>query len=85
MAARVTVFIDWQNVYGSARRTFHRPQDPYIDGQVDPLKLATWLTHRNADQALRQVRVYRGLPDSSKHPRPTGPTSDRQPPGQQLE
>lgn len=68
MAARVTVFIDWQNVYGSARRTFHRSQDPYVDGQVDPMKLATCLTHRNVDQELHQVRVYRGLPDSTRQP-----------------
>lgn len=68
MAARVTVFIDWQNVYGSARRTFHRPHDPYVDGQVDPVRLATWLTHRNADQELHQVRVYRELPDSTRQP-----------------
>ncbi len=68
MTKRVVVFVDWQNTYSSARRMFHDVGDPYTDGQVDPIRLGQWLTDRNADQVLAQVRVYRGLPDSTRQP-----------------
>lgn len=68
MTKRVVVFIDWQNTYNSARRTFHDSWEPYVRGQIDPLRLGHELAARNADQDLAQVRVYRGLPDSTKQP-----------------
>lgn len=68
MAKRVIVFLDWQNLYSGARRMFHSGYDPYSDGQVDPVLLGTWLASRNPGQALKQVRIYRGLPDSTKQP-----------------
>lgn len=68
MTKRVVVFIDWQNTYNSARRTFHQAWEPYVRGQVDPLRLGHELAGRNAEQELAQVRVYRGLPDSTKQP-----------------
>lgn len=69
---RVIVFLDWQNVYSSARRAFHDPYSPYMDGQVDPVLLAGHLTTRNPGQQLEQVRIYRGLPDSTKQPEAYG-------------
>lgn len=62
------VFLDWQNVYNSARRAFHQRHDPFMDGQVDPVLLAIHLAGRNTGQTLTQVRIYRGLPDSTKQP-----------------
>jgi uncharacterized LabA/DUF88 family protein len=62
------VFIDCQNTYNSARRTFHQSWEAYVRGQIDPLALGQYLADRNPDQVLAQVRVYRGLPDSTKQP-----------------
>ncbi len=68
MPKRVIVFLDWQNVYKSARRAFHDDYDAHMDGQVDPVLLGQHLASCNQDQMLEQVRVYRGLPDSTKQP-----------------
>lgn len=68
MQARVIVFVDWENVYRSARRMFHAPHDVFMDGQVDPVLLGMHLASRQPDRVLTQVRVYRGLPDSTKQP-----------------
>lgn len=68
MAQRVIVFLDWQNVYSGARRLFHSSHSPHVQGQVDPVLLGRWLAARNANQELKQVRIYRGLPDTSKQP-----------------
>lgn len=65
---RVIVFLDWQNVYGSARRAFHVPLDPFMEGQVDPVLLGQHLAGKNPGQVLKQVRIYRGLPGSTKQP-----------------
>lgn len=72
MTDRVIVFLDWQNVYASARRAFHHSWDTYIAGQVDPVLLGQVLAAKNPNQVLTQVRIYRGLPDSSKQPEAYG-------------
>lgn len=69
MTKRVIVFLDWQNVYSNARRLFHNSYDPYMNGQVDPVRLGQWLASRNQGQSLTQVRAYRGLPDATKQPK----------------
>jgi hypothetical protein len=67
MAARVVVFIDYQNVYQSARRAFHHPADPYWCGQVDPVRVAVRLAADSPfDRQLKQVRVYRGVPTGGR-------------------
>lgn len=69
MAARVVVFVDYQNAYSRAREFFHPPLSPFWEGQIDPLKLAELLAARSPfDRELRQVRVYRGRPDASRDP-----------------
>jgi uncharacterized LabA/DUF88 family protein len=67
--ARAAVFIDYQNTYSVARAAFHSWDAPYTDGQIDPLKLAELIVHKDVhDHELTQVRVYRGRPDSLKEP-----------------
>ena len=65
---RTAVFIDYQNVYHTARRAFHAPSDPASFGQIAPRKLAELLCRRQlrgasaSEARLEQVRVYRGMP-----------------------
>lgn len=63
MPLRTVVFLDYQNIYSTAREVFGdagpRP------GQVDPMRLAALLVSRSRDhRVLSGVRVYRGQPDS---------------------
>jgi len=46
MPARVTVFLDYQNVYRRARDAFCLPLDPATCGQVSPIALARLITSR---------------------------------------
>lgn len=73
--ARVTLFLDYQNVYSSARRAFHQPLDPGHCGQVDPCALGELIVEQRRKRypsELQTVRVYRGLPDASKQPKAYG-------------
>lgn len=72
MAKRVVVFLDWQNVYKGARESFHQAGDPSTDGQVDPVRLGQRIAQMVPDGKFQQVRVYRGLPSSSKDPKGYG-------------
>ena len=66
-ADRVAVFIDYQNVQGSARRCFHPDDAPGHAGQVDPLALAELLvSRRKRPSELVDVRVYRGRPSPDR-------------------
>ncbi|HEX9334827.1 MAG TPA: NYN domain-containing protein [Pseudonocardiaceae bacterium] len=61
------MFIDYQNVQGSARRCFHPAHAPGHAGQVDPLELAKLLvSRRNRPSELTDVRVYRGRPSPDR-------------------
>jgi uncharacterized LabA/DUF88 family protein len=69
---RVKVFIDYQNVYHSARRSFGLWNDHPIAGHVRPLRLGVLLkqlgdTH-DPNRELIEVRVYRGEPTNKSHP-----------------
>ena len=78
MAERVVVFLDYQNVYRSARRAFCDPFAPHWEGQIDPVRLAELIVRkRNTVGVLEQVRVYRGQPDSTRDPKGYG-ASQRQ-------
>lgn len=65
---RIAVFIDYQNVYHSARRAFHTRNSPPSFGQISPLALAQLVCNRrtpgfgSASGQLEDVRVYRGMP-----------------------
>lgn len=70
MADRVIVFLDYQNVYQGARRTFHGHGEPHWRGQINPLILAQHLAADSPfDRELAEVRVYRGQPDGKLDPR----------------
>lgn len=66
-AVRVTVLLDWQNVYNHAREAFHSPGDHHTKGQVDPLDLAEVLAAKVGGN-LTAVRIYRGMPDNAFDP-----------------
>lgn len=69
---RVTVFIDYQNLYHSARESFTDPRlAPPTDGHVHPVQLGILLTDRgktiDSYRELVEVRVYRGQPGPKSH------------------
>lgn len=68
-SVRVTVFLDWQNVYHHAREAFHSPGDPGLKGQINPADLGEVLTSRVPGGVLSAVRIYRGMPDNAYDPR----------------
>ena len=73
MADRVVLFLDYQNVYMSARSLFHPIGTPHWNGQIDPLALGRLLVERSPyDRELTGVRIYRGIPDSTKDPKGYG-------------
>ncbi len=70
MPDRVIVYLDYQNVYKTAREMFHGPDAFYTAGQVDPARLGALLVERSPfDRILAGVKVYRGVPDSTRQPR----------------
>ncbi|NAS24766.1 NYN domain-containing protein [Herbidospora sp. NEAU-GS84] len=71
MPDRVILFLDYQNVYKGARETFHEPSlAPGRDGQIDPLRLGTWLIENSRyERELTEVRIYRGRPSASRDPK----------------
>lgn len=64
------MFVDYQNCYRRARGAFfNHPIDPHFHGQVDPLKLGQHLAADSPyDRLLSEVRVYRGMPSSTRDP-----------------
>lgn len=70
MPDRVVVFLDYQNIYNGARRTFGKFHDPHWCGQVHPVSLAEHLAADSPfDRELAQIRIYRGQADSKRDPR----------------
>lgn len=75
---RVTVFVDYQNVHGWARRCFHPIGTHPSDGHIDPLRLGQHLVgRRQRPSQLHQVRIYRGRP-SPVHQTRAAAANDRQ-------
>ena len=78
MAKRLVLFVDYQNVYRRARGVFHDHEtSPHWDGQIHPDALGHLIVRmsHDSDRVLHQVRVYRGLPDSTKDPKGYGAAS----------
>ncbi len=70
-STRVAVFVDWQNVYKTAREAFGLQDAPNERGNFSPFKLARILAAGNGRGTvgvLLRVEVHRGLPSSSKDP-----------------
>lgn len=75
---RVLVFLDYQNMHGWARRSFHPASAPPAVGHVDPLRLANLLVRRRRrPSVLHGVRVYRGRPLPTHQPKAAA-ANDRQ-------
>ncbi len=82
VADRVMVFVDYQNVYGWARRQFHGINPASADGHVDPLRLGQHLVScRQRPSELEQVRVDRGRPNPDNKPTQRRPMIGKQPRG----
>ena len=69
---RVAVFIDYQNLYHGARRTFGGPHtDAPGFGHVDPVALARLLVHLgravDPERVLWNTSIYRGEPGYKSH------------------
>ena len=67
-STRVVVFVDYQNAYRAARRAFHDDSaSPAPLGQFHPDRLGEHIaaSGQRPGRVLEQVRVYRGMPDSS--------------------
>ncbi|NEK96613.1 NYN domain-containing protein [Modestobacter muralis] len=78
MADRLVVFIDYQNVHGSARRQFFPAGSHPAEGHIDPLRLAHLLAKRRSRQTLVEgVRIYRGRPNPIHQAR-SAAANDRQ-------
>ena len=78
MARRVVLFVDYQNIYRRARGVFHDHEtSPHWEGQVYPDALGRLIVRmgHDTDRVLHQVRVYRGLPDSTRDPKGYGAAS----------
>ena len=69
---RVKVFVDYQNLYHSARRSFCDPEAHPIVGHVRPLRLGILLKQLGepGDPAreLTKVALFRGEPTTRSHP-----------------
>ncbi len=75
MSARVALFVDYQNVYMTAREAFCRPSDPSSFGQIDPSRLAQLICDRalppgaEIPRIVSDVRVYAGRPSQHRDPK----------------
>ena len=70
--ARVVVFIDYQNAYRRARGCFDLEDESHPHGQFQPISLAERIVHKRPGRTLKGVRIYRGLPESSREPKGYG-------------
>ncbi|MDE2837347.1 MAG: NYN domain-containing protein [Chloroflexota bacterium] len=70
---RLELFIDAQNTYRSARRSFFSPNALPVNGQFNPRRLGEIVAERSrpggAACILHDVRIYTGRPDPEKDSR----------------
>ncbi len=72
---RVVVYIDAENARMGARDAFHPVGASFISGQFEPLAMGELLVERSPagyQRELKQVRMYTGRPDATKHPKNYG-------------
>jgi uncharacterized LabA/DUF88 family protein len=64
MTLSAILFVDYQNVYRWARRSFEVPDEaPSYVGQFDPVQLAELLEEKGRGRfVIDQIRIYRGMP-----------------------
>jgi len=70
-AEKLILFLDDKNFYNGARRAFFLDTDFHFYGQIKPIELANLICSRPSvtHRQLHQVRIYTGLPDSTKEPK----------------
>lgn len=72
-SSKLVVFVDSQNSYRGARRSFFNNAGPSINGQFNPATLGKLLESRGGPNgskcALAEVRTYTGRPDPRKDPK----------------
>ena len=72
----LVLFIDVQNTYRGARRSFFHDAPSSISGQFDPHKLGKLIESRGGPggvaSSLKEVRAYTGRPDARKDPKTHG-------------
>ncbi|MFC0864314.1 NYN domain-containing protein [Sphaerimonospora cavernae] len=70
--ARVVVFMDYQNVHGSALRAFWPRGTHPANGHIDPYRLGQLIVQKRTTNGypsrLAQVRIYRGAPNPRRQP-----------------
>ncbi len=70
---RLALFIDVQNTYRGARRSFFNNTASSADGQFDPAKLGKLIASRGGpaglERFLSEVRAYTGRPDPEREPK----------------
>lgn len=64
---RAALFLDYQNMYRSAREAFGLASAPAQHGNLSPLALGT-VVAQQAGVDLSEVRVYTGIPTPHKSP-----------------
>jgi len=68
---KVAVFIDWQNVYKTAREAFGMQEMPSEFGNFSPFRLSRVLAAGNGRKETGElvcVEVFRGLPSQKRQP-----------------
>ena len=68
---KLILFLDDKNFYNGARRAFFSTTDAHFYGQINPIALGEAICARPAktQRQLQEVRIYTGLPDSTKEPK----------------
>ena len=69
MPRRVTLFVDYQNVYMGARESFHQSDSPSPYGQIFPRALADLICAKPQppeERTVEEVRVYWGRPSQER-------------------
>ena len=66
---RVSVFLDYQNVYRSARRAFALEQASHVEGQIKPMTVGLRARDLQPDRVLSEVVVFRGMPSPTRDPK----------------
>lgn len=74
MSTRIALFVDSQNAYRGARRSFFHGAGQVLasDGQFDPVRLGKLLCERRgivSESVLNEVRIYSGRPDPNRNTR----------------
>lgn len=68
-AVRVAVFVDWQNIYMTARRAFGLERMPVDRGNFSPYRLGRLLAaarDRGNTAELVRVEIHRGIPSQKR-------------------